>query len=158
MRAWRAHSIVHAAVCAVTPACTPTALDTVDLGDHPEPADLPIDEAFFHCEIQPRVLTAQRCATGSAGDGGGCHLARSALRLVEVPAAPACRAGVLVDVPPPESQVNLARVAASIGLDAAGSPLYRRPLGLDSHPRAIFATSAPEAMLLRSWLDRGAAP
>lgn len=139
-------------------ACTPTALDTVDLGDNPEPPELPLDEAFFHCEIQPRVLTAQRCAEGGAGDGGGCHLARSALRLIVVTSAPSCRAGLLLSPASAESQVNLARVRASIGLDAASSPLYRRPLGLDSHPRAIFAVGSPEASLLAEWLDRGGGP
>jgi hypothetical protein len=139
-------------------ACTPTALDTIDLGDNPEPPDLALDEAFFHCEVQPKVLTAQGCATGAAGESGSCHSARSALRLLEVPAPPACQGGLLLGAASPESSENLTRVRASIGVDADSSPLYRRPLGLDSHPRAVLTADSEAAMLLRAWLNGQGAP
>lgn len=133
--------------------CTPTALDTVDLGDHPEPPEIALDEDFFHCEVQPKVLTAFGCASGGPGESGGCHLSRSALRLVELPEPPSCQAGRVVGGPSRESQINLERVRTSVGVDADASPLYRRPLGLDSHPRAIFPADSPPATLLRSWLN-----
>jgi hypothetical protein len=133
--------------------CTPTALDTIDLGDHPEPPDLALDEDFFHCEVQPKVLTAQGCATGAPGESGSCHMARSALRLLEAPTATICQSGRVVGGASRESTVNLERVRASVGVDADASPLYRRPLGLDSHPRAIFPADSEAAAVLRAWLD-----
>lgn len=139
-------------------ACTPTALDTVDLGDNPEPAQLSLDEEFFHCEIQPKVLTAQGCASGAVGEGGSCHTARSALRLLEVPVASTCVGGKLVGLPAAESELNLQRVRSDVGIDADSSPLYRRPLGLDSHPRMIFAADSEPALLLRQWLNGQAPP
>ena len=69
-----------------------------------------------------------------------------------------CQGGLLVGGAPPESIVNFERVRSSIGVDADTSPLYRRPLGLDSHPRAIFAASDPPAILLRDWLNQRASP
>ena len=139
-------------------ACTPTALDTVDLGDHPEAPELALDEQFFHCQIQPNVLTAHGCASGGPADSGGCHGSRSALRLVEVPSAPVCQADRVVGAPSAESIVNLERVRTSVGIDADSSPLYRRPIGLDSHPRAIFPPDSEAAVLLRSWLNGRGSP
>ena len=136
-------------------ACAPTALETVDLGDQIEAPELNLDEQFFHCEIQPKVLTQYGCAAGGPGDSGGCHAARSALRLVDAPTAPTCQGGRVVGMPSPESLVNLERVRADIGVDADSSPLYRRPTGLDSHPRVIFASDSEAAALLRSWLNGG---
>jgi len=135
--------------------CTPTGLDTVELGDNPEPPDLTLDEDFFHCEVQPRVLTAQGCAAGGSGESGSCHMARSALRLLEAPAPAQCQNGSPVGGPSRESTVNFERVRTSVGVDADASPLYRRPLGLDSHPRAIFTSDSEAAQVLRSWLNGG---
>jgi hypothetical protein len=127
---------------------------TVDLGDHFEAPELAVDEGFFHCEIQPRVLTEYRCAGGKEGEEGGCHTARSALRLVEVTEMARCRDGRVIGSPPDASQVNLERVRASLGVDADSSPFYRRPLGLDSHPRVIFEADSEAAKLIRRWLDQ----
>lgn len=146
------------AVCAAiaASACdTPTAVDTVDLGDNFEAPELVLDEDFFHCEIQPNVIAAYRCAGGDAGDGGGCHASKSALRLIEVPEPPRCQGGRVIGAPPSESEVNLERVRAAVGVDADSSPIYRRPLGLDSHPRAIFDARSEPAALLRTWLSQG---
>ncbi len=129
--------------------------ETVDLGDHFEASDLDVDENFFHCEVQPKVLTEFRCASGAGGEQGGCHTARSALRLVEVAELAHCKDGRVIGAPPQDSQANLERVRASIGIDADSSPLYRRALGLDSHPRAIFAANSDAAAVLRSWLNQG---
>ena len=133
----------------------PTASDTVDLGDNPEPPDISIDADFFHCRIQPEVITEFRCAPGESADGGGCHTARSALRLVEVPTPPRCQDGRVVGAPPVESEVNLERIRTTVGVDAEASPFYRRPLGLDSHPRRIFEESSAAADLIRMWLNGG---
>jgi hypothetical protein len=143
-------------VAIASSACeTPTAADTVALGDNFEAPELTLDEDFFHCEIQPNVITSYRCSAGGAGDGGGCHAQKSALRLIDVPEPPRCQAGRLIGAPPAESEVNLERVRAAIGVDADASPLYRRPLGLDSHPRVIFDARSQPAGLIRMWLSEG---
>jgi hypothetical protein len=143
-------------VAIVASACdTPTAADTVDLGDNFEAPELVLDEDFFHCEIQPKVITAYRCSAGDTGDGGGCHAQKSALRLIDVPEQPRCQAGRLIGAPPSESEVNLERARAAVGVDADSSPIYRRPLGLDSHPRMIFDARSEPAVLLRMWLSEG---
>jgi hypothetical protein len=131
--------------------------DTVDLGDHADPPEVAIDEAAFHCVIQPQVLTAHSCSRGDAGEAGSCHGSKSALRLIAVPIAATCRDGRVVGQVPAESLVNLEAVRTTIGLDAESSPLYRRPVGLDSHPRIVFAASSEAARLLREWLN-GASP
>jgi hypothetical protein len=154
----RSVRLASALAIAALPACTPTSLDTVDLGDNPEPAQLSLDEDFFHCEIQPKVLTAQGCASGAAGEGGSCHTARSALRLLEVGAPSTCQNGQLVGLAATESELNYQRLRADIGVDADSSPLYRRPLGLDSHPRQIFTADSEPALLLRMWLNGQATP
>ncbi|MDB4976103.1 MAG: hypothetical protein JWN48_4444 [Myxococcaceae bacterium] len=150
------------ALCALSAAlalgCTPTLGDTVDLGDNPETPELSLDKNFFHCQIQPLVLTAQSCASGGPGEAGSCHAARSALRLVDVPVPSLCQNNRLVGNAAAESIVNLERVRSSVGADADASPLYRRPLGLDSHPRTIFTPDSQSALLLRMWLNGQAAP
>jgi hypothetical protein len=136
-------------------ACTPTAADTVDLGDNFDAPEIALDTDFYHCEIQPNVISSSSCANGGAGDGGGCHAQKSALRLVVVDTPTRCQDGRVVGAPSAESEVNLERVRAAIGPDAEASPLYRRPTGLDSHPRVIFDERSPEAELLRQWLNGG---
>jgi hypothetical protein len=128
---------------------------TVDLGDNFEAPEIDVDENFFHCEIQPHVITEFRCATGMGGEAGGCHSARSALRLVEAPVDPRCRDGRVVGAPPEESQTNLERIRTTLGVDAEASPFYRRPLALDSHPRRIFEANSEAAQLIRQWLNQG---
>ena len=147
-----------AALCAIALAACGglTAAETVDLGDNPETRDIALDEDFFHCRIQPEILTEYRCAAGLSSDGGGCHLARSALRLVEVASTPRCQDERVVGAPPVDSEVNLERVRTTLGIDPEASPFYRRPLGLDSHPRVIFDEGSPQAELIRTWLTRSA--
>ena len=145
-------------VAIVTNGCgTPTAADTVALGDNFESPEFTIDEDFFHCQIQPLIVTAQRCAQGASGDSGGCHAQKSALRLVPVDQPTRCQDGRVIGSPSAESEVNLERVRATLGVDAEASPFYRRPLGLDSHPRVIFDASSDEAALIRQWLSGGSA-
>jgi hypothetical protein len=133
-----------------------TAADTVDLGDNFEAPDFALDEDFFHCVIQPEVITKFKCAAGAAGDGDGCHAARSALRLVEATDKPRCRDDRVVGAPPSASVVNLERVRVTVAGEAARSPFYRRPLGLDSHPRKIFDEGSAGADLIRQWINQGA--
>ncbi len=132
-----------------------TATDTVDLGDNFESPDFALNEDFFHCVIQPEVITKFKCAQGGAGDGDGCHAARSALRLVEVDEPPRCSEGRVIGAPASESVVNLERVRATIAGEAAASPFYRRPLGQDSHPREIFEEDSEPADLIRQWINQG---
>ncbi len=133
-----------------------TATRTVDLGDNFEAPDFALDEDFFHCVIQPDVITKFKCAQGGAGDGDGCHASRSALRLVEVQDEPRCNDNRVIGAPASESIVNLERVRATIAGEAAASPFYRRPLGQDSHPREIFDESSAAADLIRQWINQGA--
>jgi len=144
-------------VAIVTSGCTPTAADTVALGDNFEAPEITIDEDFFHCQIQPLILTAQRCAEGGSDDSGGCHAQKSALRLVPLDQPTRCQEGRVIGAPSAESEVNLERIRAVVGVDAEASPFYRRPLGLDSHPRVIFDARSDEAALIRSWLSGGGA-
>jgi hypothetical protein len=117
-----------------------------------------LDEDFFFCEIQPVVIAARSCASGEAGDGGNCHSSRSALRLsalAEMDAPPTCEDGRVVGPVPPSYEDNLEAVRFTVQSDPLSSPLYRRPLGLDSHPRVIFDASSPEAMLIVQWIESG---
>ena len=140
------------------PACglEVTATETVDLGDHFESPDISLDDDFFYCVIQPEVLTAFSCAGGISSDSGGCHESRSALRLSIVPEPPRCQDGRLVGAPSLEAMANLERVQVSVQVDPDSSPLYRRPVGLDSHPRTIFEEDDPAAQAIRQWILMGA--
>lgn len=131
---------------------------TIDLGGNIVPPDLQLDEDFFYCEIQPRVLTAKGCAGGAAGEGGMCHADRSALRLIDTMAPPpACEDGRVVggDLSA-DYVINFERVQFTVQSDPLSSPFYRRPVGLDSHPRTIFPETDECAQLIRDWINRGA--
>lgn len=130
---------------------------TVDLGDNIVPPDLRLDEDFFYCEIQPNVLTQNSCAGGGSGEGGQCHDSRSALMLVETSAAPPdCMDGVIVGGTIPTDYIaNFEAIRFTVQSDPLSSPLYRRPTGMDSHPRVIFDTGDPAAMLIVDWINRG---
>lgn len=131
---------------------------TVDLGDNIVPPDLQVDEDFFYCEIQPNILQAKSCAGGIAGEMGSCHTARSALRLIDTSdPPPTCEDGVVVggDVSP-DYLSNYEAVRFTVQSDPLSSPFYRRPTGLDSHPRVIFDESDPCAQMIVDWIDRGA--
>lgn len=148
---------LRAALAPATSGCgMPTVADTVQLGDHADTPEIALDEDFFHCVIQPEVITAFSCAGGASGESGSCHAAKSALRLVEVPAPARCQNGRVIGEAPAESLVNLDRVRTTIGPDAEASPLYQRPLGLASHPRVIFDANSKAAAALRMWLNGGA--
>lgn len=132
---------------------------TVDLGDNIVPPDLQLDEDFFFCRIQPDVITKNSCASGGQGEGGQCHSARSALRLspdAEDATPPACDADNKVTGDVPQAyRDNLEAIRFTVQSDPLSSPFYRRPVGLDSHPRQIFDESSPEADLIVQWLTAG---
>jgi hypothetical protein len=133
---------------------------TVDLGDDIVPPDVQLDEDFFHCEIQPNVLTANSCATGGRGEMGSCHADRSALRLTVLgpmdPRPNCTEDGVISGGDVSAGSIeNLEAVRFTVQSDALSSPFYRRPTGLDSHPRVIFGEDDPAAALIVEWISRG---
>lgn len=140
-------------VCASLVGC-----GTVDLGDDIVPPDVQLDEDFFYCEIQPNVITAHGCASGMGGEAGTCHADRSALRLVDtMDPPPACTDGAVTGgTVSPDYVMNLDAVRFTVQSDPLSSPFYRRPTGLDSHPRVIFAEDDPAAQLIVDWIERGA--
>src|SRR6185436_18243710 len=56
---------------------------TVELGENLVQPNTQLSEDYFYCFIQPDVISPAGCATGLAGDTGGCHRAQSSLRLVD---------------------------------------------------------------------------
>lgn len=151
----RAHLALAAAAalaCAGASGCA-----TVDLGDNFVAPDLMLDEDFFYCRIQPEVITAHGCATGGAGEGGMCHTSRSSMRLADASgvARPECDDDVVVGTVPPEYTQNFTAVRFTVQSDPLSSPFYRRPTGLDSHPRVIFSEADPAADLISQWISRG---
>jgi len=131
---------------------------TIDPGDNFVSPTLMLDEDFFYCRIQPEVINATSCASGAAGEGGDCHSARSALRLspdAETDPAPACDGNFLLGDPPASYRTNFQNVQFTVQTDPLSSPFYRRPVGLDSHPREIFAEGSPEADLIIEWIGSG---
>jgi hypothetical protein len=127
---------------------------TVDLGDNIVPPDLALDEDFFFCNIQPNVLTMYSCAGGEGGEGGSCHTAQSALRLVDTTEPAPCDVdGNVIGAVPLAYRSNLDAVRFTIQSDPLSSPFYRRPIGLASHPRVIFEEGSPPAELIVEWLS-----
>lgn len=132
---------------------------TVDLGDNFVAPDLQLDEGTFFCRIQPVVLAMQSCASGGPGEGGSCHSARSSLRLSAEPetiAPPNCDGDTPLEAIPQSYLDNLEAIRFTVNSDFLSSPLFRRPTGLDAHPRTIFPENSPEADLLRDWISAGA--
>lgn len=131
----------------------------VDLGDNIVPPDLQLDEDYFYCVIQPQVITVHGCAGGMAGEGGMCHTDRSALRLVDtMDAPPECdETGAITGGSLSADYIaNFEAVRFTVQSDPLSSPFYRRPTGMDSHPRVIFPESDPAAALIVDWIQRGA--
>lgn len=131
---------------------------TIDLGDNIVPPDLQLDEDYFYCVIQPQVITAKGCATGGAGEAGQCHADRSALRLVPtMDGPPECEDGVVTGGDLSADYIaNFEAVRFTVQSDPLSSPFYRRPTGLDSHPRQIFPEDDECADMIVEWINRGA--
>jgi hypothetical protein len=131
---------------------------TIDPGDNFIPPDRNLDEDFFFCEIQPIVIAGNSCASGEAGEAGDCHSSRSALRLsadAELAVPPDCVDGMPVTPVPQAYEDNLESIRFTVQADPLSSPLYRRPLQLDSHPRQIFAPGSEDANLIVEWIGSG---
>ena len=130
---------------------------TVDLGENIVQPNGRLDAEFFYCVIQPDVMQAASCATGAAGDTGGCHASQSALRLTDTSpvARPDCTDGRLSPgaVVPIEYMNNFQSVQFTLGPDAESSPFYRRPTMMDSHPRRTVDTAQEDLIL--QWFARG---
>jgi hypothetical protein len=133
----------------------PTGAHTVDLGDNFEAPDRSLDADFFHCVIQPEVVTRHSCSAGEGSDSGGCHSERSALRLLEVDSEPRCEDNMLLGPPSPASETNFDRIRVTVGSEADSSPFFRRPTGLDTHPRVIFDENSDSSQLVREWINSG---
>lgn len=132
-------------------------LGTVDLGDDFVAPELQLDADFFYCHIQPDVLSKHSCASGDAGDNGGCHDSHSALRLLATDAPSPCDAdGVVVSAIPEAYEANFEAVRFSVQSNPLDSPLYLRPLGRASHPRVIFPDDDPAAELIVEWISGAA--
>ncbi len=132
---------------------------TVDPGDHFVPPEVRLDEDFFFCRIQPMVLTEYRCATGMGGEEGSCHDSRSALRLeamADSEPPPCDMEGNVVSAVPLSYRRNLETSRVTVQSDAYTSPFYRRPVGLDTHPRKIFEEGSEPAELIVEWINGGA--
>lgn len=129
---------------------------TVDPGDNFVTPEARVDADFFYCVIQPQVITKDSCATGLPGESGSCHAAnRSAMYLdatADTVTPPQCVNGKVVGTVPASYVTNFDQVRLRVGADPESSPIYRRPLGLDSHPRVIFDASSPEAADLVAWI------
>lgn len=158
--ACRGLAIRAAVALALTPALL-AGCGTVDLGDNIVPPDLMLDEDFYYCRIEPEVVQMHGCSPGGGGEAGSCHSARSSMRLVDsslVPPTerPVCEGDRVTGgtIPGPYMQ-NFQAVQFTVQTDPLSSPFYRRPTGLDSHPRVIFPEGSPSAMLIAEWISRG---
>ena len=133
---------------------------TIDLGDNFIAPDIQLSEDFFYCRIQPEVVTPSGCANGAGGEAGSCHASRSTLRLdptADRDPPPACQDNEVVGMVPLSYQNNFDAVQFTVQTDPLSSPFYRRPVGLDSHPRTIFPEGSAEANLIIEWIS-GATP
>lgn len=140
-------------VAAFSPGC-----GTIELGENIVQPNTQLSEDYFYCFIQPDVVQAAGCATGMAGDTGGCHMSQSSLRLVDTTGTtrPSCTGSMDMAsdvrlapgaIVPPEYIDNFQRVQFTLGPDAESSPFYRRPTMMDSHPR-VAVDSAQEQLIL----------
>ena len=141
-----------AAVCTVVAGC-----GTLNLGDDIVPPDVQLDEDFFHCGSSP--TSSRRTAARPEWEARWAPATpnRSALRLVAtMDPPPECADGVITGgTVSTDSIANLEAVRFEVQSDALSSPFYRRPTGLDSHPRVIFPENDPAAQLIVEWISRG---
>src|SRR5262245_38949433 len=73
---------------------------TVDPGPDYSIADLVFDEAFFYCQVEPRVMATHSCGPGdrAAGDPvGGCHYDVTSFRLTDYapPVSASCQGNIV---------------------------------------------------------------
>lgn len=132
-----------------------TGCGTVDLGTYEGVRDLKLDEDYFYCVIQPRVLTAKKCASGEPGDSGGCHSSNSSYRLAEVGTPVNCASGKPTAIPSAEERANYGASSLRVTRDPETSPLLTKPIGKSgSAHKVVFDSSSAEAGLIRTWIGR----
>ena len=130
---------------------------TVEPGDNLVAPDLPLDEAFFYCRIEPEVIQKHGCASGNGGESGRCHDSRSAMRLTPSSESAPCDGSGRVTGKVPDAFVdNLEAVRFFVQADPLTSPFYLRPLNQASHPRRIFDDKDAAAKLIEEWISAGA--
>lgn len=133
---------------------------TVDPGPDFSIAELVWDEAFFYCQVEPRVITAYSCSNGDPGQGdssGGCHRSVTSFRLFDYApkVADSCQGNTLGNVLVPEdARQNYQGAQARMRRDPEVAPLLQRPLKKLAHPRAIFADDSDAAAAIREWATR----
>jgi hypothetical protein len=132
-----------------------TGCGTVDLGTYEGVRDLRLDEDYFYCVIQPRVLTAKKCSSGEPGDSGGCHSSNSSYRLADVAAPVNCASGKPTVLPSAEERSNYGASSLRVTRDPETSPLLLKPIGKSgSTHKLVFDSSSAEAGLIRTWIGR----
>jgi hypothetical protein len=133
---------------------------TVDPGPDYSIAELVWDEAFYYCQVEPRVITAYSCANGDMGQGdsaGGCHRAVTSFRLFDYApkVSESCDGNVVGNVLIPEdARQNYQGANARMRRDPEIAPLLQRPLKRLAHPRAIFNADSDAAAAIREWATR----
>ena len=129
----------------------------IDRGDNIVAPDLQLDEDFFYCRVQPECIDVHSCAQGGAGEGGMCNTSRRVLHNWDTTGVPApdCTDGRISGSAPAEYMRNFEAVRFTVQSDVLSSPFYRRPTGLDSHPRVIFPEGSECAELIASWITSG---
>jgi hypothetical protein len=129
---------------------------TVEPGGDPRIANVVYDEAFYYCEVQPKVIVPQSCASGDPGKdpSGGCHASATPFRVLPLGADDMvmCDAnGKPAGGVPQVSQSNYSAAQAEMTPNAETAPLLARPTQKFSHPRQIFDSSSMEAEIIRQW-------
>jgi hypothetical protein len=132
---------------------------TVDPGPDYSIADLVFDEAFFYCQVEPRVMATHGCGPGNPGQGdsmGGCHFNVTAFRLTDYapPVAAGCQGNVVNTAVPSAARQNYQTSQARMRRDPEVAPLLQRPLNKIEHPRQIFTDDSDAANAIREWATR----
>lgn len=113
-------------------------------------AQIPVDEVYFYCRVQPIVIDALGCATG-----GRCHSRRSSLRLssVTLSEAPLCEGDRIASPVPDGYRENyLASRRYVRPGDAARSAFLLRALGR-SHPVDAILPDSVEAEIVTTFIE-----
>lgn len=132
---------------------------TVDPGPDYSIADLQFDEAFFYCQVEPRVMAAYSCGAGDMGQGdsrGGCHFNVTSFRLTDYapPVAAGCQGNVIGSPVPGAARQNYQTSQARMRRDPEVAPLLQKPLKKVQHPRQIFSDDSDAAAAIREWATR----
>ena len=132
---------------------------TVDPGADFSVADIVFDEAYFYCQVEPRVMIANSCGSGDPGQGdaaGGCHYSVTSFRLTEYSplVADSCNGNVPRGAILAAARQNYQTSQARMKRDPELARLLQHPLGNMRHPRRIFDESSDSAEAIREWATR----